>query len=33
VDLIEHHLLEIESRLHLEEADRKVNLAQALAGC
>jgi DNA-binding GntR family transcriptional regulator len=33
VDLIEHHLLEIESRLHLGEADRKVNLAQALAGC
>jgi DNA-binding GntR family transcriptional regulator len=33
VDLIEHHLLEIEARLHLGEADRKVNLAQALAGC
>jgi DNA-binding GntR family transcriptional regulator len=33
VDLIEHHLLEIEARLDLGEADRKVNLAQALAGC
>lgn len=32
-ELIEHHLLEIEARLHLGEADRKVNLAQALAGC
>ncbi|KLU37074.1 GntR family transcriptional regulator [Massilia sp. WF1] len=32
-DLIEHHLLEIEARLHLEDADRKVNLAEALAGC
>jgi DNA-binding GntR family transcriptional regulator len=30
VDLIEHHLLEIEARLHLGEQDRKVNLAQAL---
>lgn len=33
VDLIEHHLLEIEARLDLGESDRKVNLAQALAGC
>jgi DNA-binding GntR family transcriptional regulator len=31
VDLIEHHLLEIEARLHLGEQDRKVNLAEALA--
>jgi len=30
VDLIEHHLLDIEARLHLEEQDRKVNLAEAL---
>lgn len=30
--LIDHHLIEIESRLHLGEQDRKVNLAQALAG-
>jgi len=29
--LIEHHLLEIEARLHLGEQDRKVNLAEALA--
>jgi DNA-binding GntR family transcriptional regulator len=28
--LIEHHLLEIEARLHLGEPDRKVNLAEAL---
>jgi DNA-binding GntR family transcriptional regulator len=28
--LIEHHLLEIEARLHLAEQDRKVNLAEAL---
>jgi DNA-binding GntR family transcriptional regulator len=28
--LIEHHLLEIEARLHLGEQDRKVNLAEAL---
>jgi DNA-binding GntR family transcriptional regulator len=33
VALIEHHLLEIEARLRLGEADRKLNLAQALAGC
>jgi DNA-binding GntR family transcriptional regulator len=32
VALIEHHLLEIEARLRLGEADRKVSLAQALAG-
>ena len=32
-ELIEHHLLEIEARLHLGEPDRKLNLAQALAGC
>jgi DNA-binding GntR family transcriptional regulator len=31
--LIEHHLLEIEARLHRGEPDRKLNLAQALAGC
>jgi DNA-binding GntR family transcriptional regulator len=30
VDLIEHHLLDIEARLHLDEQDRKVNLAEAL---
>ncbi|MQA38562.1 GntR family transcriptional regulator [Rugamonas aquatica] len=30
--LIEHHLLEIEARLHLNEQDRKVNLAEALSG-
>jgi DNA-binding GntR family transcriptional regulator len=30
--LIEHHLVEIEARLHFGEQDRKVNLAQAL-GC
>lgn len=30
--LIEHHLLEIEARLHLRSADKKVNLAQALSG-
>jgi DNA-binding GntR family transcriptional regulator len=30
--LIEHHLLEIESRLYLGEPDRKINLAEALAG-
>jgi DNA-binding GntR family transcriptional regulator len=29
--LIEHHLIEIEGRLHLGEQDRKVNLAEALA--
>jgi DNA-binding GntR family transcriptional regulator len=29
--LIEHHLVEIEARLHLGEQDRKVNLAEALA--
>lgn len=28
--LIEHHLLEIEARLHLGEQDRKINLAEAL---
>jgi len=32
-ELIEHHLLEIEGRLHLGEPERKVNLAEALAGC
>ena len=32
VDLIEHHLVEIEARLHLGE-ERKVRLADALAGC
>jgi DNA-binding GntR family transcriptional regulator len=31
--LIEHHLLEIEARLHLDQQQRKVDLAQALAGC
>jgi DNA-binding GntR family transcriptional regulator len=31
--LIEHHLLEIEARLHLGEPDRKLSLAEALAGC
>jgi DNA-binding GntR family transcriptional regulator len=30
--LIEHHLLEIESRLRMDEPDRKINLAEALAG-
>jgi DNA-binding GntR family transcriptional regulator len=30
--LIEHHLLEIEARLRLGEPDRKLNLAEALAG-
>lgn len=30
--LIEHHLIEIESRLYMGEQDRRVNLAQALAG-
>jgi DNA-binding GntR family transcriptional regulator len=29
--LIEHHLVEIEARLHLGEQDRKINLAEALA--
>ena len=29
--LIEHHLVEIEARLHLGEQDHKVNLAEALA--
>jgi DNA-binding GntR family transcriptional regulator len=29
--LIEHHLIEIEARLHLGEQDRKINLAEALA--
>jgi DNA-binding GntR family transcriptional regulator len=33
VALIEHHLLEIEARLHLGEPDRKLKLAEALAGC
>jgi DNA-binding GntR family transcriptional regulator len=31
--LIDHHLLEIEARLHLDQQERKVDLAQALAGC
>jgi DNA-binding GntR family transcriptional regulator len=31
VDLIEHHLLDIEARLHLDAPERKVNLAEALA--
>jgi DNA-binding GntR family transcriptional regulator len=30
--LIEHHLLAIEARLHMGEQDRKINLAEALAG-
>ncbi|OEZ56698.1 GntR family transcriptional regulator [Duganella sp. HH105] len=30
--LIEHHLQEIEARLHLNEQDKKVNLAEALSG-
>jgi len=30
--LIEHHLLEIEGRLRLGDQDKKVNLAEALAG-
>ena len=30
--LIEHHLQEIEARLHLGAHDRKVNLAEALSG-
>jgi DNA-binding GntR family transcriptional regulator len=30
--LIEHHLLAIEVRLHMGEQDRKINLAEALAG-
>lgn len=30
--LIEHHLLEIETRLRLAEQDKKVNLAEALSG-
>ena len=30
--LIEHHLLEIEARLNLNEQDKKVNLAEALSG-
>ncbi|QJE01108.1 GntR family transcriptional regulator [Massilia forsythiae] len=30
---IEHHLLEIEGRLRLDTGERKVDLAQALAGC
>jgi DNA-binding GntR family transcriptional regulator len=29
--LIEHHLVEIEARLHLGEQDRKINLAEVLA--
>lgn len=33
VALIEHHLLEIESRLKLGASGRKVKLADALAGC
>ena len=33
VALIDHHLLEIEGRLHLGQAERKVKLAEALAGC
>jgi len=32
IHLIEHHLLEIEARLHLNEQDKKVNLAEALSG-
>jgi len=32
VALIDHHLREIESRLHLGQSERKVNLAEALAG-
>jgi hypothetical protein len=30
--LIEHHLLEIEARLRMGEPDRKIVLAEALAG-
>jgi DNA-binding GntR family transcriptional regulator len=30
--LIEHHLLEIEARLRMREPDRRINLAEALAG-
>jgi DNA-binding GntR family transcriptional regulator len=30
--LVEHHLVEIESRLRIGETDRKINLADALAG-
>jgi DNA-binding GntR family transcriptional regulator len=30
--LIEHHLLEIESRLRMDAPDRKINLAEALSG-
>lgn len=33
VALIDHHLREIEERLHLGQPERKVNLAEALAGC
>ncbi|MET0319782.1 MAG: GntR family transcriptional regulator [Duganella sp.] len=33
IHLIEHHLLELEARLHLSDQDRKVNLAEALSGC
>jgi DNA-binding GntR family transcriptional regulator len=32
IHLIEHHLVEIEARLHLADQDRKVNLAEALSG-
>jgi DNA-binding GntR family transcriptional regulator len=32
VALIEHHLLEIEGRLHLGAVSRKVKLADVLAG-
>ncbi|MBY0555790.1 MAG: FCD domain-containing protein, partial [Burkholderiaceae bacterium] len=31
--LIEHHLLEIEARLHLGPQEKKIRLADALAGC
>jgi len=31
--LIDHHLVEIEGRLHLGAPDRKLSLAEALAGC
>ncbi|MFC0167759.1 GntR family transcriptional regulator [Pseudoduganella danionis] len=32
-DLIEHHLLEIEARLRLGAQEKKIRLADALAGC
>lgn len=32
IELMEHHLLEIESRLRLGEPEQKINLAEALSG-